>query len=124
MRGVSFPRRRFFRPTWAEVDLGAIKRNLRAVRDRMPAGAKIMFVVKANAYGHDAALCARAAESGRDADWFGVSSVEEGMALREAGARLPVLVLGSLYLFTLIGLVTKLVSDLSYVWVDPRVRFD
>ncbi len=33
-------------------------------------------------------------------------------------------VLGTLYLFTLIGLVTKLVSDLSYVWVDPRVRFD
>src|SRR6186997_1519256 len=32
-------------------------------------------------------------------------------------------VLGTLYLFTLIGLVTKLVSDLSYVWVDPRVRF-
>ena len=33
-------------------------------------------------------------------------------------------VLGTLFLFTLIGLVTKLVSDLSYVWVDPRVRFD
>ena len=33
-------------------------------------------------------------------------------------------VLGSLYLFTLIGLLTKLVSDLMYVWVDPRVKFD
>jgi microcin C transport system permease protein len=33
-------------------------------------------------------------------------------------------VLGTLYLFTLIGLVTKLVSDLMYVWVDPRVKFD
>src|SRR5574337_1448647 len=33
-------------------------------------------------------------------------------------------VLGTLYLFTLIGLVTKLVSDLTYVWVDPRVKFD
>lgn len=33
-------------------------------------------------------------------------------------------VLGTLYLFTLIGLITKLVSDLCYVWVDPRVRFD
>ncbi len=33
-------------------------------------------------------------------------------------------VLGTLYFFTLIGLVTKLVSDLCYVWVDPRVRFD
>ncbi|MGN4110852.1 microcin C ABC transporter permease YejB [Burkholderia gladioli] len=33
-------------------------------------------------------------------------------------------VLGTLYLFTLIGLVTKLVSDLCYVWVDPRIQFD
>jgi len=33
-------------------------------------------------------------------------------------------VLGSLFIFTLIGLVTKLISDLSYVWVDPRVKFD
>ena len=33
-------------------------------------------------------------------------------------------VMGTLYLFTLIGLVTKLISDLCYVWVDPRVRFD
>ncbi len=34
------------------------------------------------------------------------------------------LVMGTLFLFTLIGLVTKLISDLCYVWVDPRVRFD
>jgi microcin C transport system permease protein len=33
-------------------------------------------------------------------------------------------VLGTLYLFTLIGLVTKLISDLCYIWVDPRVKFD
>ena len=33
-------------------------------------------------------------------------------------------VMGTLYFFTLIGLVTKLISDLSYVWVDPRVKFD
>ena len=33
-------------------------------------------------------------------------------------------VLGTLYLFTLIGLVTKLISDLCYAWVDPRVKFD
>lgn len=33
-------------------------------------------------------------------------------------------VLGTLYLFTLMGLVTKLISDLCYVWVDPRVKFD
>ncbi len=33
-------------------------------------------------------------------------------------------VLGTLYFFTLIGLLTKLIADLSYVWVDPRVKFD
>jgi len=33
-------------------------------------------------------------------------------------------VLGTLYLFTLIGLLTKLISDLCYIWVDPRIRFD
>jgi alanine racemase len=62
-------------------------------------GVKVMFVVKANAYGHDAVLCAQAAEKARAADWLGVSSVEEGMALREAGVKLPVLILGSLYPF-------------------------
>jgi alanine racemase len=92
-------RRRFFRPTWAEVDLGALNRNLRRIRSKMPARTKVMFVVKANAYGHDAALCALAAQKARAADWLGVSSVEEGVALRDAGVRLPVLILGSLYPF-------------------------
>ena len=91
--------RRFFRPTWAEVDTGAIERNLRRIRAKMPPRVKVMFVVKGNAYGHDAALCARAAERSRAADWLGVSSVEEGVALRDAGLKLPILVLGSLYPF-------------------------
>ncbi|MFI5346309.1 MAG: alanine racemase [Elusimicrobiota bacterium] len=91
--------RRFFRPTWAEVDTAAIERNLRRIRAKMAPGVKIMFVVKGNAYGHDAALCARAAQRSRSADWLGVSSVEEGVALRDAGVRLPILVLGSLYPF-------------------------
>ncbi len=91
--------RRFFRPTWAEVDLGAIRRNLSQLRARLTPRTKIMFVVKANAYGHGAELCALAAEKSRAADWLGVSSVEEGVALRDAGVRLPILTLGSLYPF-------------------------
>lgn len=91
--------RRFFRPTWAEVDLGSLKRNLRRLRARAGARRKLMFVVKGNAYGHGATACAKAAQAARLADWLGVSSVEEGIALREAGVRLPVLVLGSLYPF-------------------------
>jgi len=92
-------RRRFFRPTWAEVDFSALVANLRRLRSKMPPGAKVMFVVKANAYGHGAAACSLAAERSRAADWLGVSSVEEGVALRESGVRLPILVLGSLYPF-------------------------
>lgn len=91
--------RRFFRPTWAEIDLGALVSNLRLLRRRVGPRPKLMFVVKANAYGHDAVLCALAAQKARAADWLGVSSVEEGVALRDAGVKLPVLVLGSLYPF-------------------------
>ncbi|MEK7384372.1 MAG: alanine racemase [Elusimicrobiota bacterium] len=92
-------RRRFFRPTWAEVDLTALVGNLRRLRAKISPATRVMFVVKANAYGHGAAQCARAAQDAHAADWLGVSSVEEGLALREAGLRLPILVLGSLYPF-------------------------
>jgi alanine racemase len=91
--------RRFFRPTWAEIDLSALVGNLRVIRQRIGPRVKIMFVVKANAYGHDAVICTLAAQKARAVDWFGVSSVEEGVALRGAGVRLPILVLGSLYPF-------------------------
>lgn len=91
--------RRFFRPTWAEIDLGALVSNLRLLRKRVGPRVKLMFVVKANAYGHDAVLCSLAAQKARAADWLGVSSVEEGVALRGAGVRLPILILGSLYPF-------------------------
>jgi len=86
------------RPTVAEISLAAVRNNLRELR-RAAAPARVLFVVKANAYGHGAAALARLAER-EDLAWgFGVSSVEEGLALREAGIVSPVLVLGSLYPF-------------------------
>ena len=96
---LSAPPRRFFRPTWAEVDLGALASNLRRLRARVGPRVKTMLVVKGNAYGHGAVATARAVQESRAAQWLGVSSVEEGIALREAGIRLPILVLGSLYPF-------------------------
>jgi len=54
--------RRFFRPTWAEVHLGALQENLRRLRRRLPRSTRILFVVKGDGYGHGAVACARAAE--------------------------------------------------------------
>jgi alanine racemase len=89
----------FLRPTWAEISLPALASNLKRLRSRLSARTKLMFVVKANGYGHGALSCARLAQKSGLADWLGVSSVEEGAALREGGVRLPILVLGSLYPF-------------------------
>jgi alanine racemase len=78
-----------FRPTIAQVDLEAIRHNVRALQ---PPNAELMAVVKAEAYGHGAAPVARAAvEAG--ASWLGVALVEEGLRLREAGIEEPILVL-------------------------------
>jgi alanine racemase len=80
------------RPTWAEIDLDALAANFHLVRERVGADVKIMSVVKANAYGHGAARCARRLEQ-EGSDWFGVILPEEGIELREAGITKPILCL-------------------------------
>jgi alanine racemase len=86
------------RRTWAEVDLDAIGHNVRAIRAQLPAAPRLcqfMAVVKADGYGHGMVQVARAAvEAG--ATWLGVATLEEGLALRVAGFREPVLILGAL----------------------------
>jgi len=80
-------------PLWAEVDLSAIVHNLNEVKRLAGPLARIMAVVKADAYGHGAVPVARAAvENG--AQWLGVARAAEGIALRKAGIRQPVLVFG------------------------------
>lgn len=81
------------RPTYAEVNLAAIRANCRAVKSRLAPGVRLMAVVKADAYGHGAVPAAQALqEAGADA--FGVALVEEGVALRVAGLARPILVMG------------------------------
>ena len=82
-----------YRLTRLEIDLNVIARNARYLRAKTPAKAKIMAVVKADAYGHGAIEVSRTAlENGADA--LAVAIPEEGAALREAGIDAPVLVLG------------------------------
>ena len=84
------------RPTWAEIDLGALASNFRAVKGLVGEGVGVMCVVKADAYGHGAVACARRLE-GEGARWFAVALPEEGAELREAGVRAPVLCLGGFW---------------------------
>ena len=79
------------RPSWVEVDLEAIRQNVRAL-SKLIAPAKLCAVVKADGYGHgDVPVAEAAVEAG--APWLAVALVEEGVRLREAGVEAPVLLL-------------------------------
>ncbi len=89
------------RPTWAEIDRGAFQHNLKAVAAFLPRRVKIMAVLKADGYGHGAVPLAQTTDILGERLWgFGVSSVEEGVALRDAGLRQKILILGSLFPFS------------------------
>ena len=92
-RGAGDPDAGALRPSWAEVDLDALVRNLARVR-AAAGGVAVMAVVKADAYGHGAPAVGRAL-AGAGVDWLGVALVEEGVELRRAGVEsTPILVLG------------------------------
>jgi alanine racemase len=84
------------RPAWVDVDLGALERNVAAIRARIDGPSKplLMAVVKADAYGHGAVGIAPVLEAA-GVDWLGVALLEEGAVIRRAGVRLPILVLGT-----------------------------
>ena len=78
---------------WAEIDLAAIAHNVRELRRITEPRASLMIAVKANAYGHGAVQVARTGlENG--ADQLGVARIEEGIELRRAGIRAPILIFG------------------------------
>ena len=98
---------------WAEVDLKAIAHNVRELRRVITPGARLMAVVKANAYGHGVVpVTQKALENG--ADVLGVARLNEGIALRKAGFNEPVLIFG----FTPPAVAGKLIAfDLTQsVW--------
>ena len=76
------------RPTVAEIDLRALSHNLKGIRTKIGHGVKVMAVVKANAYGHGITEVARFLK--KRVECFGVANAEEGLALREAGIKLPI----------------------------------
>jgi alanine racemase len=91
------------RPVWAEVSLGALAENFRAIRNYVNPAAekrktprKVLSIVKGNGYGHGGPQVAKALEKA-GSDWFGVASAGEGIELRKFGVRNPILVLGGFW---------------------------
>ena len=78
---------------WAEIDLDALETNVRALQKYVGPRVEIIAVVKANAYGHGAVPVARAALAA-GAKRLAVHRVQEGIELRRAGIRAPILLLG------------------------------
>jgi len=82
------------RPAWVEVDLAAIAHNLRALKQHLGEGVRILAVVKADGYGHGAVPVSDVALAS-GAELLGVACVEEAMELRAAGVDAPILILSA-----------------------------
>src|SRR3989442_1567514 len=95
------PHKEVRRPVWAEVSLSALTYNLQAIRkyvnpqeEKRKTPRKILSIVKGNGYGHGGPEVAKALEKA-GSDWFGVTCTDEGIAVRQAGVRKPILILTS-----------------------------
>jgi alanine racemase len=81
---------------WVEVDLDAIAENIRQIKGLLSPQTKLMAVVKADAYGHGAVSVAKTVfQAG--AEWLAVATLPEGIELREAGIKQPILLLGAIH---------------------------
>jgi len=85
------------RPNKVEISVSALRYNFLKLKKIIKPSVKIMFVVKADAYGHGMIKLSNIAEREKLCHCFGVSSIEEGIILRENGIKSPILVLGSVY---------------------------
>lgn len=84
------------RPTYAEIDLSALKHNYQLIRSSIPQKTEILAVVKADAYGHGFMDISRELES-LGVNAFGVAFLAEGIQLRKSGSDKPILLLGGVY---------------------------
>ncbi|GIN27630.1 MULTISPECIES: alanine racemase [Bacillus] len=84
----------FYRKTWAEIDLTALKENVRNMKRHIGEHVRLMAVVKANAYGHGDAQVAKAALA-EGASILAVALLDEALSLRAQGIEEPILVLGA-----------------------------
>jgi Alr-MurF fusion protein len=80
------------RPSWIEVDAGAIANNVKLIKQTVGENVTVMAVVKADGYGHGAALVAQTALA-NGAEYLGVANIHEALDLRLSGVNAPILVM-------------------------------
>jgi len=106
---------KYYRPTFAEINLDAIRHNLEIVSHIVKSGTKILGVVKADAYGHGMKEVSKAIVD--YVDYFGVASLDEAVGLRNIGIKKPILVIGAILPEEIEGVlklnVIQTVSDLD-----------
>lgn len=83
------------RPTRLEIDIKVLTENYNKIKEYV-APAKMMPILKANAYGHGLVRVAQLMED-LNADYIGVAVLEEGILLREQGIKIPILILGGIW---------------------------
>ncbi len=107
------------RPTVAEVDLDALTHNVQQIRRHLREKVEMLAVVKADAYGHGAEAVARELTLA-GVSLFGVASVEEGIALRESGVTLPILVLSGADSGDLPEILRNRLTPVLFTWETAR----
>ena len=110
----------FYRPTWVEVDLNALKANFTALKKRLPSGTKTMVAVKANAYGHGLVPVSKKLVS-CGADYLGVACVDEALILRQSGIKMPILNLGAFLKADVKAMVTWDISATVADWASAKL---
>ncbi len=85
-----------YRPTWAEINLKSLAYNLNQIKKALSAKTKILATIKADGYGHGLIPVARKLTACK-VDYFGVASIDEGIKLRAAGIKDPILILGLIF---------------------------
>ena len=93
--------------TWVEVNLDIFKNNLKIIREHIGKSVKLLAVIKADAYGHGAIELAKICEE-NEVDHFAVACLQEGIKLRKAGIKKPILVL----------------SYIDFKDIDEVIRYD
>jgi len=84
------------RATFAEINLDSFRHNLHSIKSLIGPDVGTMAIIKADAYGHGAIQCARAATK-EQVNYIGVGIIQEAIELRENGITSPILILGGIY---------------------------